>query len=105
MSKFAIVETGSKQYLVEPESVIEIELLDAEPGKKVELENVLFVKDGDKVQIGQPVLKGAKIVCEHLGEVKGKKVVSFTYRRRKASKKIKGHRQNFLRLKVKDIVA
>ncbi len=105
MSNYAIVESGSKQYWVETDSVIEVEKLGAEEGSKVELERVLFVKDGEKVQIGQPVVSGAKIICDYLGDFKAKKVISFKYRRRKDSKTKRGHRQNLSRLRVKEIVA
>ena len=105
MSKYAIIETGSKQYWVEPNAVIDVELLPVEEGSTtVELANVLLAKDGDNVQIGKPLVSGAKVVCEYLGAVKGKKVISFRYRRRKASKRIRGHRQQYARLVVKDIL-
>jgi len=104
MSTFAIVETGSKQYWIEPDSVIEVEKLSISPDTKiVELENVLFYKDGDNVRIGQPTVEGAKVICENLGEMKGKKVISFKFRRRKASRNIKGHRQTYSHLRVKEI--
>jgi large subunit ribosomal protein L21 len=104
MSNYAIVETGAKQYWVEKDSILEIELLPETEGKKeIELTNVLFAKDGDNVQIGQPALSGAKVVCENLGEFRAKKVISFKFRRRKASESKRGHRQDLLRLKVKEI--
>jgi large subunit ribosomal protein L21 len=104
MADFAIVRTGSKQYLVEANQVLDIEKLDSvEDGKDVELTDVLFVKNGDSVKIGQPLVNGARIVCENLGLVKAPKVTSFMYRRRKDSKRIRGHRQNYLRLRVKEI--
>lgn len=104
MANYAIIRTGSKQYWVEPNQVIEIETLaSAEEGKNVELTDVLLVKDGDNVKIGQPIVSGARIVCENLGVIRGKKVVAFTYRRRKNSKRIRGHRQSYLKLRVKEI--
>lgn len=106
MATFAIVETGSKQYWVEPNAVIQVEKLDlAEGTKTVELENVLLVKDGDTVKVGQPAVQGAKVVCENLGEIKGDKTITFKYRRRKASRNIKGHRQTYSNLRVKEIIA
>ena len=104
MSNYAIVETGSKQYWVEPESILEIEKLEGIEGKEeIELTNVLFAKDGDNVKVGQPALSGAKVICQNLGEIRSKKVISFKFRRRKASQSIRGHRQNYFRLKVKEI--
>lgn len=106
MSTFAIVETGSKQYWVEPNSVIEVEKLDLAPDTKtVELENVLFFRDGDNVKVGQPAVTGAKVICENLGDIKGDKVISYKFRCRKASRNIKGHRQTYSKLRVKEIKA
>lgn len=103
MANFAIVRTGSKQYWVEPNQVIDIEKLDVEEGKDVELTDVLLVKDGENVKIGQPLVGGASILCENLGMVRAPKVIAFMYKRRKDSKRIKGHRQNYLRVRVKEI--
>ena len=106
MSIFAVVATGSKQYRVEPQSVIDIEKLKESPDtKEITLENVLLLNDGKKVQVGNPLIKGAKVVCENLGTVRGEKLIAFTYRRRKASARKVGHRQSYLRLRVKKIEA
>ncbi len=104
MSRYAIVETGSKQYRVEPKDVIEVERLTVPEGQKeIALEKVLFAQDGDKVHVGTPLLKGAKVVCELLANFRGSKVISFKYRRRKASRRKRGHRQELSRLLVKEI--
>ena len=72
MSTYAIIETGSKQYKVEPQSVIQVEKLDIPEGKKeVALDKVLLVNDGKSVKVGTPVLKGAKVICEYLGAIRG----------------------------------
>ena len=106
MEKYAVVETGSKQYLVEPKQVIEVELLEAAEGQKeVILDQVMLVKAGGQLKVGTPVLAGAKIVCENLGNFRGVKTVHYRMRRRKASRRKSGHRQDLLRLLVKDIVA
>lgn len=105
MSKYAVVETGSKQYRVEPQSVIEVELLNLPEGQKeVVLDQVLLIGDGENVKIGAPSVQGAKVICDFLEEFRGPKVVSFKFRRRKASRKKHGHRQDMIRLKVKEIV-
>ncbi len=105
MSRYAIIETGSKQYKVEPKSVIEIELLKLSEGQKeVALDRVLMVRDGDNVHVGSPVIAGAKVVCDFLEEIRGKKVVSFKFRRRKNSRRIRGHRQNLIKLQVREIL-
>lgn len=104
MTKYAIVETGSKQYWVEPKQVIEVELLDvAEGQKEVVLDQVMLVQDGGQVQVGTPVIAGAKVVCENLGEFRGPKVVHYRVRHSNSSRRKKGHRQELLRLLVKEI--
>ena len=104
MEKYAIVETGSKQYWVEPKRVIEVELLDVADGKKeVVLDQVLLVQDGVQLRVGTPVIAGAKIVCENLGEFRGPKLIHYRMRRRKSSRRKQGHRQDLLRLLVKEI--
>jgi len=104
MSSYAIVETGSKQYRVEPKKIIEIERLAIpENASEIALDRVLAVGSGDNVQIGTPYLPGAKVVCEYLGEIRSPKVISLKYRRRKASRRKRGHRQYLTRLLVKEI--
>ncbi|MFH1641110.1 MAG: 50S ribosomal protein L21, partial [Candidatus Omnitrophota bacterium] len=94
---------GAKQYRVEEGSIIEVEKQAAEEGKEVKLDKVLLVSKDKKIQIGQPYLKDAKVSCVVLKQMRGKKAVSFKYRRRKSSHWSKGHRQYLTKLKIKDI--
>lgn len=104
MENYAIIETGSKQYWVEPKQVIEVELLAAAEGQKeVLLDQVLLVQEGGQVKVGTPTVAGARVVCENLGEIRGVKTVHYRMRRRKASRRKHGHRQDLLRLLVKEI--
>ena len=104
MPSYAIIETGSKQYRVEPESIIEVEKLKLPEGEKdVLLERVLLLSNGKDVQVGSPFVKGASVVCELIEEFRAPKVISFRFRRRKNSRRKKGHRQDLLRLRVKEI--
>ena len=104
MPTYAIIETGSKQYVVEPNAIIEIEKLSLpENEKEVVLDKVLLVSEGEKCHIGTPWVAGAKVLCESLGNFRAPKVISFKFRRRKASRRKKGHRQDLLRLRVKEI--
>ena len=101
---YAIIETGSKQYLVEPASIIEVEKLDLLANQKeVALDKVLLVCEGEKLQVGTPWVEGAKVICDYEGDFRAPKVISFKFRRRKNSRKIKGHRQDLTRLRVKEI--
>lgn len=102
---YAIVETGSKQYKASKGDTLEVELLGSKEGKELKLNKVLFVCDKKEVSIGKPYIKGASVVCEVVGLKRGKKSISFKYRRRNASSRKKiGHRQNYTVLKVKNIV-
>ena len=104
MSLYAIVESGAKQYRVEPNSLIEVEKLEIPEGeKKITLDKVLLVRSGEKLQVGTPHIKGAKVICDYLGSQRAPKVISFKFRRRKASRRKHGHRQEYLRLLVKEI--
>lgn len=99
---YAVIRTGSKQYKVEKGSVLDVEKLEDSKGK-VSLKDVLLVSGEGKLEIGKPTVKGAEVVCDVLGQVKGKKVTSFKFKRRKNYRKKKGHRQSLTRLMVKDI--
>ena len=100
---YAIVEVGAKQYRISKDDVIEVEKLAALKGKDITLDKVLLVSKDKKVEIGQPYLKGALVTATVVKDIKGEKVVSFKYRRRKASHFTKGHRQQLTVLKIKDI--
>ncbi|OGW79076.1 MAG: 50S ribosomal protein L21 [Omnitrophica bacterium GWA2_52_8] len=103
---YAVVESGSKQYRVEPKVIFDVEKIEGPAkGKQVTLDRVLMVCRDKDIKIGTPTVSGAKVVCDYLGDVRSKKVVSFFYRRRKDSKSKKGHRQTLSRLLVKDIIA
>lgn len=103
MPHYAIVETGSKQYWVEPNAVIEVEKLDTGEKKEWILDQVLLARRDDQIRVGQPVVSGAQVICECLGETKGEKLFALKYRRRKASRTKKGHRQKLTKLRIKEI--
>ncbi len=102
---YAIVQTGGKQYKVSPGDKIEVEKLSAQPGDEVVLDKVLLLGNDKEIKVGQPFLENVSVPCNIIGQVKGKKVVSFTYRRRKDSKRKVGHRQLIPQLEVKEIKA
>lgn len=100
---YAIIETGGKQEKVIVGDVLNIERI---PNKKeVTFNHVLLLCDGDKIEVGHPYVKGAKVSAEVLGSVRGKKTLSFKYRRRKSSRRTHGHRQDLTRIKITDITA
>lgn len=90
---FAVIKTGGKQYRVAAGDEIVVERLEGEPGAKFAFEDVLLVADGDKVQVGAPVVKGASVTGELVGTRKGEKVLVFKKRRRNTYRRKRGHRQ------------
>jgi large subunit ribosomal protein L21 len=101
---WAVVEINKKQYVVNKGDQIQTELLDAASGE-ITFDKVLLTADEADVKIGSPYIAGAKVKATIEREVKGDKVISFTYRRRKKSRWKKGHRQQFAILKISEISA
>ena len=103
MSIYAIVQTGGKQYRVQPGDTIRVESLPSADGATVELNEVLMVsKDGD-VNLGTPTVEGAKVIAEVMGSGRGKKVVVFKYKAKTRYRRKNGHRQSYTELRVTDI--
>jgi large subunit ribosomal protein L21 len=101
---YAIIELGGKQYKVSPKQTLEVERLDVPEGDRVELDKVLFI-GGDKDNlVGDPLIKGAKVVATSLGEAKGDKVIVFKYKSKVRYRKKKGHRETYTRILVDEIV-
>jgi large subunit ribosomal protein L21 len=100
---YAVIETGGKQYRVEVGTELEVELLDAEPGKTVTLGRVLLVADGDDASIGRPVVDGAAVSAEVVRQARGDKVIAFKYRPKARRRVKKGHRQDLTVLRISDI--
>ena len=101
---YAIIEVGAKQYNVRKDEIIDVERQAFPEGKEVALDKVLLIsKDGD-IEIGRPYLKAAKVKAQVVKQFKDRKEISFKYRRRKSSHWTKGHRQQMIRLKIKEII-
>ena len=101
--KYAIVESGGKQYKAIEGGQIEVDRLNLETGKKVTLEDVLLVSDDGKITVGTPVVEGAKISATVVEEFKGPKVLIYKYHPRKRYRLKKGHRQWYTRLQIEKI--
>ena len=102
--KYAIVESGGKQYKAVEGSMIEVDLLSNASGEKVVLETVLLLVDGETISIGTPAIKGVRIETTVVEHFKGPKLVIFKYRPKKRIRTKTGHRQQYTRLKVDSIV-
>lgn len=100
MEAYAVIESGGKQYRVTEGHVLDVELLDAEVGKKVDLEQVLAISDGKTLTLGTPVVSGAKVTAEVVEHLRGPKLVAFKKKRRKGYKRKVGHRQELTRVRV-----
>lgn len=101
---YAIFETGGKQYKASKGDTVYIEKLDLEPGKTVSFD-AFVVSDGDKVQIGTPIVKGVKVRAKVLEHGKEKKVVIFKYKPKRNYRKKQGHRQPFTKITITGISA
>jgi len=97
----AVIKTGGKQYLVGDGETLEVELVEAKDNK-LELEPLLVI-DGDKVHVGAPVVKGAKVVAEVLGETKGDKIKVLKFKAKKREHTLTGHRQHYSQIKITKI--
>jgi large subunit ribosomal protein L21 len=101
--KYAIIESGGKQYRAVEGDTIEVDLLEVEPGQAINLASVLLLVDGDQVSIGAPTVTGAKVDATVVSHIKGPKVVIFKYRPKKRIRTKTGHRQQYTRLLVNSI--
>jgi large subunit ribosomal protein L21 len=102
---YAIIQAGGKQYRVEEGSVVNIEKTDKKPGEIIELNNILLVADGEKVEVGRPYLDKRIVLAEVKRHIKGKKIIVFKKKRRKEYEKTIGHRQQYTEVKIKEIRA
>jgi large subunit ribosomal protein L21 len=100
---YAIFEDGSRQYRAEEGALIVLDYRDVKPGDTLELNRVLLHADGDSAKIGTPLVSGAKVVAEVVDLPKKKTVVQ-KFKRRKNYKRLKGHTQPYVRVRVKQIV-
>lgn len=100
----AILRCGSTQYKVEVGQTVKLPLMGAEVGSQVELDDVLLVgKDNGETVIGKPTVAGAKVVAKVLRHGKDRKILVYTYKRRKGYEKRRGHRQQFTEVLIEDI--
>ncbi|HYF82586.1 MAG TPA: 50S ribosomal protein L21 [Clostridia bacterium] len=102
---YAIIKTGGKQYMVNEGDVLMVEKLDVESGAKVVFEEVLAVGNNGELNLGSPVVSGAKVEATVIQNGKEKKVIVFKYKPKKDYRKKQGHRQPFTKVKIEKINA
>ena len=100
---FAVIKTGGKQYRVAEDQIIKIERIKAELGEIVQLGDVLML-GGDKLEVGAPMVAGASVAGEVIEQGRNAKVIAFKKRRRKNSRRKRGHRQEFTMLRITEIL-
>jgi len=100
---YAVIKTGGKQYRVAQNDLLTIERLEGEPGASIEFADVLMVGNGEQVKVGAPFVGGAKVTAELVDQARGPKVIAFKKRRRKNSRRKKGHRQHLSLVRITGI--
>lgn len=102
---YAIVEIGGDQLKVEKGQELFVNRLKEEEGSNVEFEKVMLVDDNGKVNVGTPIVDGAKVSAKVVEHLRGDKVIVFKKKRRKGYKKTNGHRQDLTKVQIEDIKA
>lgn len=99
----AIIKTGGKQYLVSPKDKIKIEKINKKEGQEITFKEVLLVQKGKELEIGNPLVKAAKVIGKVIRQDKAKKIIIFKYKASKRYKVKKGHRQPFTEVEIMKI--
>ncbi|GGX70027.1 50S ribosomal protein L21 [Saccharospirillum salsuginis] len=102
---YAVIVSGGKQYRVSEGDKLKLEKIEAETGASIDFDKVLLVVDGEKVNVGAPEVKGAKVTAEVVTHGRHKKVKILKFKRRKHHMKQMGHRQWFTEVKITGISA
>ena len=100
---FAIIKTGGKQYKVKTNEILKVEKINKEPSSKIEFKEVLAYGDDKNIEVGSPLLQGAKVEAELLKNSKNRTVLIFKKRRRKNSRRKNGHRQQYSLIRINKI--
>ena len=101
---YAVIKTGGKQYRVAADEVLTIERVAGDAGATVEFTEVLMVAGSVDAKIGKPTVAGAKVTAEVVEQGRAPKVIAFKKRRRKNSRRKRGHRQEQTTVRIKEII-
>jgi len=101
---YAIFENGGKQYKAVQGDTVDIDRMPTEAGTEIEFDQVLLISDDGDVQVGAPVVKGAKVKATIEEHYKTKKIIVFKYIPSKRYRKTQGHRQQYTRVRINEIV-
>ena len=100
---YAVIETGGKQYRVEPGDTVRVESLPGEMGDAVAFDRVLLISDDESVAVGRPIIEGARVTGEIVEHGLGEKLTVYKFKRRKNQRKRNGHRQQYTAVKITGI--
>ncbi len=100
---YAVIKTGGKQYRVAKDDVLTVEKLDGDAGAKIEFTEVLLMGSGGDVKAGKALPSGAKVTAELVEQTRGPKLIAFKKRRRKNSRRKRGHRQDLTTIRITGI--
>ena len=103
--EIAVIKTGGKQYIVSPKQKIKVEKLEGNEGDKIEFGEVLLFSNDKIIEIGKPLIKGAKVIAKILKQGRGDKIIVFKYKAKKRYQKKAGHRQFFTEVEISEIIA
>jgi large subunit ribosomal protein L21 len=101
---YAVIETGGKQYRVQPGDTVVVETLPGDSGDAVEFGRVLLISDDESVAVGRPVIEGARVTGQIVEQVLGEKLTVYKFKRRKNYRKRNGHRQQYTAVKIENVV-
>ena len=103
---FAVIQTGGKQYKVKASDILKIEKIrNSKPESKIEFNEILAYGDDKNLEVGSPLVKGAKVEAELVKNSKNRTILIFKKRRRQNSRRKNGHRQQYSLIKIKKIFA
>ncbi len=101
---YAVISTGGRQYRVKQGDELRVEKLPGNPGDEIEFDKVLLVGEGADITLGTPYIPSARVKAAIVKQGRGKKIVVFKFKRRKASRKKTGHRQDYTGVRILSIV-
>jgi len=102
---YAIIKTGGKQYRVANGDIIDVEKLEVEPGSEIELDQVMAVSVDGQLNVGRPIVEGAKVVALVQSQDRSKKIIVFKYKSKTRYRRTLGHRQAYTRLQIMEIIS
>jgi len=101
--QIAVIKTGGKQYLVKPEQKLKVEKIAANEGDTFVFDEILLMANGEKIEIGTPLVQDTKVEAKVLRQGRAKKLIVFRYHSKTRYRKKKGHRQPFTEVKIEKI--